>query len=290
MKNILEWFLITKFTSILPALIVPALIMPVLALSTMASAEEASLSQSTHDLSNISITTGEWPPFLSQKLKYNGVAARIIDESFALQDITVKYGWFPWKRAYSNMQNGSWDASAIWAITPERSKDLLFSDPVIEAKTVFFFHKDSFKNWTTFEDLSGLIIGATDGYFNGKEFEQAEKDGLITIERTTVESHNFKKLAAHRLDAVIAEVDTGYDIIHNLLTPKQRESIKVSTKMVSSFLNHLVISKQSENAEQLISSFNKGLKELTENGKVEQYLKESRNGLYHQTDEIKAYP
>jgi polar amino acid transport system substrate-binding protein len=232
---------------------------------------------------SISISTGEWPPFISEKLKHYGVAARIISESFALQDITVIYGWFPWKRAYSNMKNTSWNASAIWAITPERSKEVLFSDPVIEAKTVLFFHKDSFKNWESFEDLSGLVIGATDGYFNGKEFEQAEKDGLITIERTTVESHNFKKLAAHRLDAVIAEVDTGYDIINNQLSPEQRDSIKASTKKVSSFLNHLVISKRLENAEQLIASFNKGLRQLAESGKIKQYLKESRNGLYHQT-------
>jgi len=284
MKSILEWFLITIFTSILPALIVPVLLLPALVIPSIVIAEEATFNLPTRDISSINITTGEWPPFLSQKLKHNGVAARIIEESFALQNIQVKYGWFPWQRAYNNMKNRSWDASAIWAITPERSEYLLFSDPVIEAKTVFFFHKDSFKNWQTFEELSGLTIGATNGYFKGKEFAQAEKDGLITIERTSVESHNFKKLAAHRLDAVIAEVETGYDIIHNLLTPKQRESIQVSTKTVSSFLNHLVISKQTENAEQLISSFNKGLKELTENGKVDQYLKESRNGLYHQVD------
>jgi len=233
----------------------------------------------------ITISTGEWPPFLSEKMKYHGVVARIISESFAQQNIQVTYGWFPWKRTYSNVKNGSWDASAIWAITEDRSRELLFSDPVIENKTVLFFRKDSYIDWTSYEDLSGIVIGATNGYFNGIEFDKAEKSGLITVERTSTESHNFKKLAANRIDAVVAEIDTGYEIMHRLLKPKQIESIIVSPHKIASFTNHLVISKKIKNGEELLSKFNKGLKQLTENGKVDQYLIESRNGLYNQANE-----
>jgi polar amino acid transport system substrate-binding protein len=228
----------------------------------------------------ITISTGEWPPFISQNLKHNGVVTRIITESFASQNIDVEYGWFPWKRAYNNVKNGNWDASAIWAITPERSKELLFSDPVIENITVMFFTKESYRDWKTLDDLSGLVIGATNGYFNGLEFEQAEKSGVLTVQRTSIESSNFKKLAAQHIDAVIAEIDTGYDIMHQVLTAEQLESIIVNPKKVSSFNNHLVISKKIDNAEKLISKFNKGLKELTESGKVEQYFMESRNKQY----------
>lgn len=235
----------------------------------------------------ISISTGEWPPFISENLKHHGVAARIISESFASQNINVKYGWFPWKRTYNLVKTGSWDASAIWAITPERSKQVLFSDPVIVNKNVLFFSKEKYIDWKSLDDLSGLVIGATNGYFNGQEFEQAEKSGLITVERTSIESNNFKKLAAHRLDAVIAEIDTGYDIMHHVLNTEQIESIIVNPKQVSALINHLVISKKLDNAEQLITIFNKGLKELTESGKVDQYLMESRNKLYHQKEKPK---
>lgn len=234
------------------------------------------------DNKTISISTGEWPPFISEKLKHHGVAARIITESFASRNINVKYGWFPWERAYNNVKNGSWDASAIWAVTPERSKELLFSDPIVKNKHVLFFTAEKHVNWKSFDDLSGLTIGATNGYFNGHEFEEAERNGLITVDRTSIESNNFKKLAANRLDAVIAEIDTGYDIMHQILNAEQVEKIVVNQKAVSSFTNHLVISKKLENAEQLISTFNKGLKQLTESGKVEQYHMESRNGQYQQ--------
>ncbi len=252
---------------------------------TLASSTLISPSIVVAENKTITISTGEWPPFLSEKMKYHGVAARIISESFAQQNIQVSYGWFPWKRSYNNVKNGSWDASAIWAITEDRSKELLFSDPVIENKTVLFFRKDSYIDWKSYEDLSGIVIGGTNGYFNGMEFDKAEKSGLITVDRTSTESHNFKKLAANRIDAVVAEIDTGYEIMHRLLKPEQIESIIVSPQKIASFSNHLVISKKIKNGEELLSTFNKGLKQLTESGKVDQYIMESRNGLYNQESE-----
>ena len=117
------------------------------------------------------------------------------------------------------------------------------------------------------------------------EFDKAEKSGLITVDRTSTESHNFKKLAANRIDAVVAEIDTGYEIMHRLLKPEQVESIIVSPQKIASFSNHLVISKKIKNGEELLSTFNKGLKQLTESGKVDQYIMESRNGLYNQESE-----
>jgi polar amino acid transport system substrate-binding protein len=244
----------------------------VLALPAMANAKEQT----------ITVAAGEWPPFISENLKYHGVAARIIEESLASQNINIHYGWFPWKRAYHNARVGNLDASAIWAVTKQRSSEVLFSDPIIKNDMVLFFRKNSLIDWQSYEDLSGLTIGATNGYFYGNEFEQAEKNGVITVERTSIESSNFKKLESKRLDAVVAEVDTGYYIMQKIFKAEQIEAIIVSPKQVSTITNHLVISKNIANADDLLSTFNKGLKQLTESGKVDQYLKESRSGQYNQ--------
>lgn len=235
-------------------------------------------SQATNKI--ITISSGEWPPFVSEKLKYHGVAARIISESFALQNIEVKYTWFPWKRSYNNIKMGYSDASAVWAVTEKRSKEMLFSDPVINNVIVLFFNNKKFSNWKSYDDLSGLIIGATNGYFNGDEFEKAEKNGLITVERTSIESNNFKKLLANRIDAVVAEIDTGYDILNRISAAEQIKSIVVSPKKVASFTTHLITSKKLDNGDDIIEKFNKGLKQLVDTGKLDQYIMESRNGLY----------
>lgn len=223
----------------------------------------------------ITISSGEWPPYISENLKFNGIAARIIRDSFALQGYSVEFGWFPWKRTYHHVRTGSWNASAIWAKTEQRSKEVLFSDPIIDSNTVLFFRKDSLIEWQSYQDLSSIIIGATDGYFNGNEFKAAEEKGLITVERTSSERNNFKKLAAQRIDAVVAELGTGIEIMRKELTFEQRENIVIGQKEISSFSNHLVFSKQLNNAEQLVEEFNQGLFKLNKNGKINEYFIES---------------
>ena len=230
----------------------------------------------------LKLTNGEWPPFLSKDLNHYGVASHIVEEAFKNKGDDVKYGFFPWKRAFSNAKDGDdWVGSVIWSHSEEREADFLYSAPVIISKQVFFYRKDLEFDWNTYDDLGNYKIGAAIGYFYGEEFQQAESSGLITVERTSIESSNFKKLAASRIDVVIAERDTGYEIMKQVLTAEQIESLDISQKEVASFTNHLVISKKIENGEVLLSTFNKGLKKLIKSGKVEQYLMESRSGLYH---------
>ena len=228
----------------------------------------------------ITISSGEWPPYISENLKFNGIAARIIRDSFALQGYSVEFGWFPWKRTYHNVRTGTWNASAIWAKTEQRSKEVLFSDAVIENNTVLFFRKDSLIDWQSYQDLSSIIIGATDGYFNGNEFKAAENNGTITVELTSSERNNFKKLAANRIDAVVAEVGTGIEIMREIFTLEQQSEIVISKKKISSFSNHLVISKHLKNADKILDLFNQGLRKLKQEGKIEQYVKESSIGSY----------
>lgn len=42
----------------------------------------------------VRLATGEWPPFISKRLKHHGVVMRIIKESFAVEGITVEYQFF----------------------------------------------------------------------------------------------------------------------------------------------------------------------------------------------------
>ena len=65
---------------------------------------------------SIRIVTGEYPPYLSKHLKYNGVGLRIIKESFALEGIKVEYSFVPWARAFRFVKNGKFDAEK-WLAT-----------------------------------------------------------------------------------------------------------------------------------------------------------------------------
>ena len=229
----------------------------------------------------IRIATGEYPPFLSEELKYHGVGIRVITEAFALEGVRVEYGWFPWKRAYELMKSGAWDCTGTWRKTPDREKDGYFSDPLYPTAFTFFHRKDFRFDWKSMDDLGGLFIGATIGYGYGQAFGDAEKWGSINVERVPTDLQNFRKLLAGRIHLFPINPDVGYDLLSQGFTPQEAELITHHPRPLLSAHTNLVFSRKVERNRRMVILFNRGLKQLRESGKIAQYFRESRQGEYH---------
>jgi len=231
----------------------------------------------------IRIANGEWVPFTSQNLKHYGLFSHIISESFAFNGIAVTYEWFPWKRALDLVKFGDWDCSPGWSITPERKEFGYFSDPIYESKAVFFHLKTYKFNWETFNDLKGVDIGATHGYIYGKEFERAEKEGIIFVERVPTDVINFRKLLKGRIKLFPANLETGFAILNKNFPPNQVKLVTYHPKPYrEKAIYHLVFSKKIKRSKRMVEVFNQGLKQLKNSGKYDQYIEESRRGEYNQ--------
>lgn len=228
----------------------------------------------------VRLTNGEWPPFLSEKLKHYGVASRIVTESFLSESVKVEYGFFPWARSYNLVKKGRWDGSAVWSYTEDRAKYCYYSDPVLETKWVFFHLKTKPFDWKTVDDLKNLKIGGTLEYDYGKDFEDAEKTDRISVYRTPQDEINFKKLLKARIDIFPIDLDVGYAMLNKLFSKKEAALFTYHPKPVKDVPLHLILSKKVEKNKELVALFNKGLKHLRESGKYDQYLGESRKGDY----------
>ena len=66
-----------------------------------------SFSFSTFAEDTINLTNGEWPPYLSEQLPENGFASAVVRESLNAVGMNVRYGYYPWKRAYLYAKNGA---------------------------------------------------------------------------------------------------------------------------------------------------------------------------------------
>lgn len=95
-----------------------------------------------HAAEDISLTNGEWSPYLGQNLPHHGVASRIVEEAFALEGIGVRWRFYPWARALRHAESGKSDGSAIWLRSPEREHAFYVSDPVVESGYYLFHRKD----------------------------------------------------------------------------------------------------------------------------------------------------
>jgi len=228
----------------------------------------------------VRITIGEWPPYMSKELKHYGFLSHIVSEAFALEGIKVKWGFFPWKRAFQNVVYGKWDATAGWSYGPDREKDFYFSDSIGETLVVFFHLKSYPFDWKTYEDLKGIEIGTTLEYEYGQTFEKLSKNGVLQVFYVPKDEQNFRKLRAGRIHIFPNNIEVGYEMINNLFPPDQALRFTHHPKPLIYETLKLLFSKKIERNKKLVDIFNRGLMRLRDSGRAKQIVEASRRGEY----------
>ena len=218
----------------------------------------------------IRLTNGEWPPLLSEHLPGNGFASQIVREAFKRADIDVSYGFFPWKRAFVLAEEGEWDGSVIWSWNEERDKAFLFSDPIYKSRDVFFHRKDFRLKWRKFEDLAGLNVGASTGYFYGTPFHEAADNGVFNLEMHGSDVKNLEKILAGRTDIFIVEEAVGQFLLVDQFSDTDRLQLTFHPHPVRITEMHLILSRNVYGNIARMKKFNEALRELRESGRVDE--------------------
>lgn len=226
----------------------------------------------------ITLSNGEWLPYLSESLPHYGIVSRIVSEAFALEGITVQYVFRPWPRAYAEAQRGLVNGSLVWSVGPaatERAREFLSSDTVLEAQSVFFHRKGYHFKWTRDADLAGLRIGGVAGY----EYRFEDVPG-VHLDRAPNEELNLRKLLAGRVDVVAASLDVGRYILRTRFKPEEAAVITVAAVGRGSTQYRLIMRRADAANAGYIERFNRGLRKLKESGKYDQYMADLEAGRY----------
>lgn len=228
----------------------------------------------------INISTGEYPPWTGKELLHGGFVNHVITEAFKMEGYTVKYKYYPWKRAYILAEAGKVQATSYWSFTDKRKADFYASDPIMVEKT-FFFHLKSnpIKDWRVLGDLRGYRIGVTDGYSYSKEFWEAEKNEGLTFHRVTSDIQNFKKLLSKRIDIFPSGLVAAKKILREL-DKGQSQLITYHPKALTVEHGHLLFPKKNSNSEQLVAILNQGLIKLKVKGLYDEYVNALHAGKY----------
>ncbi len=237
------------------------------------------LAPAVHTQDTVRLANGEWPPYLGKDLQHYGVASRIVTEAFARGGIKVVYGFFPWPRSMMLAQNGTWDGTLVWFSNSERRLKFFVSEPVIMSTYVFFHLRDKPFDWQAVEDLRGLLIGATTDYDYGESFQNAEKRGLIKVERVPTDEMNLRKLLHGRIDIFPIDRDVGMNMIRKHFSPEDQARIVYHQRPVRSDSLCLLLSRKVPENRGRLAVFNAKLVQLKEQGLIDQYLTESRRNL-----------
>jgi len=230
---------------------------------------------------SIRITNGEWEPFMSEYSPHYGINSHIVSEAFKREGITVEWGFFPWIRAYKEAKEGiDWDASATWWPSDKRKEEFLLSEPVSNTSFIFFHLKSHDFEWDSFEDLQELMLGGTFEYDYGREFMAAMAANKFGIEMVATDEQNFKKLLAGRIDIFPQDPIVGYAQIRNTFSPEQAKLFTHHPKEFEISTLHLIISRNSPNAQLFLDKFNAGFRKLKESGRLAEMLDDLSAGKY----------
>lgn len=246
-----------------------SIILAVLLLSTSAFAGQ-----------KIVLTSGEWPPYISQEFKHGGLGTKIVTEALGLAGIEVEYVYMPWKRGLESVKEGQYIGAMGWSRTEEREQYLLYSEPIFAPETVFFHRKDTKFDWTTLDDIGTMTVGGTLGYSYNDFLRPIirKKGGKLDIAPT--DQMSMLKLVDGRIDIFPCARAVGYYLLRAKLLPGLADTITSHPKPLMQKSVHLVISKNAENAQEIIDRFNEGLLQMRRDGRFAQYEMESLRGDY----------
>jgi len=234
----------------------------------------------------VQISTEEYIPFTSTKLEYAGIFSRIVSEAFLLEGIEVEYTFYPAARSYKLAQSGKVNGTIPWAYRAEREADFLYSDPVMDVGGEYFFYRQDFDfNWDPnnqdYRTLTGTRFGAILSYDYGKAFQDAEAKGIINVYRVSSLKKLFNMLRKRRIDIVISKEWVARYVLQSEFTAEVLGQLDSRPEVVGpANYDYLLFSKSRTNAQNLMETFNSGLKELRASGRYDVILDDMEKGEY----------
>lgn len=224
----------------------------------------------------VTISTGEWAPFVSENLEHYGIAPRIITAALEEVGITPQYRFSPWARAMKEAEEQVVEFSGIWFYNEERAQRFRYSEPVVSSANVFFYRKDRPFDWDDFTRFPDQVVGITRNYSYGQVFDEAAEVGLVQTEVTGSDILNFRKLLRGRIDAFPIGELVGYDLLRREFNAFEREMIEVHPKEISDAPLHLITAHDNTEGLALLERFNEGMAALRDNGELQRILDEYR--------------
>ena len=215
-------------------------------------------------------STGEWPPYTSEKDPQARVVQTIVTETFKLANIDVLYKYYPWKRSMRFAEELKVEGTLPWSKSAKREEIYYYSkQPIIITQTVFFHLKSLEVKWDTFEDLKKYRIGGNLAY---RSTDVLQKNN-IEVELVPSEEQNFKKIMAGRIDLTPSSLFVGYYII-NKLFPRYKASMFTNTtkQLLPEDGVYLLVSKRHPRGKEIIDIYDRAFAELVNSGKYEKII------------------
>lgn len=176
----------------------------------------------------LSFATDSFPPYYySENGTAKGSAYELLRLTFNKMKIPFSLNFVPWQRGYLLAVNKKTDGIPGAAWTHSRAQQLYFpSEPLVVTEIVIFHRNKTPFQYTDMSSLKNKRIGIIRGYIYGEPFDS---NNVCLKEHGESLKQNFRKLAAGRIDLVIAYKVPG---LYNLNATNLADQITYSSTPV----------------------------------------------------------
>ncbi len=217
------------------------------------------------------VTGGDYAPYTGEDLPGGGLVTELVRQAFAVGGRRYDVRFMPWKRGYDGVVLGRFLATFPYVRTPEREREVLFSDPVVEVRQFVYLSKRSAMEFHGGDsggvtDFRGRTVCQPAGYALPAELEELVQLGRLTRHTPTDLGACMRMVAAGRADALVID---EYSAAAAIARAGLAEDIRISERPFAVVTLHLVVGLATPGAEATVAAFNDGLKML------------KRQGVYH---------
>lgn len=236
---------------------------PVLLLLLLTSSLSVQAQDTVHLMANTS------PPYADAKLPNRGLALEIVEHVFSRTDYQADITIENWSRAVEGASIGVYDGLAAAWYTPERGKDLLFSEPYLSSKLIIVKRREDRGRFRQLTDLAGGRLGVRADYAYGIDFSVIP--GLKLVEENHL-IQNLLNLMNGSVDFVIGDQRTMTMQLHEYLQDRITRFEVLSIDLPSP-ARHVATSRELAGNDKIITAFNKALAEAKRDGSYNAILK-----------------
>lgn len=213
------------------------------------------------------VVTSDYPPYeYLEDGEVKGTHTETIRRALSTMGYRPEIRVLPWARAEASTRAGSADMIYSLTYSSDRARYYHFSDPISQARDVFFKLESRDIQWQELDDLAGLRIGLSAAYSYAPVFMEwlAEGNARATpISQESPELTGLRMIAFGHIDLFICEESVCKYLIEEHLSeyPELSKVSAISRTVGNKRGFRAGFSRQHPRGEALRDEFNRALKD-----------------------------
>lgn len=215
----------------------------------------------------IRLASSDFQPYYGPQSPHQGPLAELVQTAFASQHIQSVIEFMSWSDALQQTQAGTYAGVVCGWDHPLRRQQYLFSSPLYYNELRFFAYQKIRER-----NLPALAkklprLGLVKDYAYPEQVQQA---GFV-VTRVATDQQLLQLLLQHQVDLILADsATTRYWLAQQPL--QTQVQIQPSEQVLARKAMHLLINKTYPEARQLLQQFERGLRQLEQDGRWAQIL------------------